>query len=191
MNHILYINNMEFRQFRDSIYYVSEFGHIYSTYVNRIIYPLQRKTRGKIYYYIDIWNEELQKQQHIPLHHIVWIAWVGEIPYNYQINHIDDCTDDNWLENLYMGSQKENINDCKSNNHRCGNIYILKIYDKLINKELTFCPASNFIEYSGHSSSNGGIARMLNRKWFKERYTILEYRPILNVYEYKSVTTNG
>ena len=43
------------------------------------------------------------------------------------------------------------------------------------NKILTFCPASNFIIYSGHSCANGSVKRMFTRNWFKVRYEIIDY----------------
>ena len=36
------------------------------------------------------------------------------------------------LENLYCGTQKENIQDCFVNNHRVGRINKLIVYDKKI-----------------------------------------------------------
>ena len=188
---VKFINGREFRQFRNTVYFVDEFGNVFSEYCNRFIKPLVRKRDFKDYYYIDVYNSELGRQQHVALHHIVWISWVGEIPEGYQINHINDCSSDNWLENLYIGTQKDNIYDCYINGHKCSSTYILKVYDKLYNKELTFCPSYNFINYCGHTFVNGSVKRFFNKIWFNERYEIIDYHRINNLAEYESVTTMG
>ena len=60
-----------------------------------------------------------------------------------------------------------------------------------INNTISFCPAKNFIKYSGHSCANGSLKRMFSRNWFKIRYEILEYKKINNLEELKGVTTMG
>ena len=185
----LIINNMILKQFRDTIYFVSQNGDVYSTYSKKFIKPLLRNTNGKIYAYIDIYDSESKKQKHFNIHKIVWIAWVGEIANNEQINHKNDNSLDNRLCNLYLENQQQNITDYIDNNHRVGNIFYLTIYDKFTNKILTFCPAIEFATYCGHSSTNGSVNKFFNKKWFKQRYEILEFKNINNLLDYKSVTT--
>ena len=95
----------------------------------------------------------------------------------------------NFLQNLYVENQEENIKDCLTNEHKVGNIFILKIFDKKINKEVTFCPANKFIDYSGHTNKSGSLQKFFDKQWFKNRYKILEYRKINSLEEYQSVTT--
>lgn len=123
----------------------------------------------------------------MPLHRLVWIAWNGEIQDNFQINHINDIATDISLNNLYLDTQKENINDCINNGHRVGNIFSLTVLDKFSNMVYKFCPANNFFNFCGHSCENGGIKRVISRKWFKERFIVLEYKRILNNNEYRKV----
>ena len=62
-------------------------------------------------------------------------------------------------------------------------------FDKEKNKLLTFCPAKNFIKYSGHSNKSGNLNKFFSKNWFKKRYNIVEFKRIKNKEELKSVTT--
>lgn len=182
------INQAEFKQINDN-YYISSKGEVYSKYSKKIIKPLSRNKKGKDYLYVDIWNKELKKQVHMPIHILVYTYWIGALKQGEQVNHKDDNTLNNDYHNLYSGSQKENIQDCIDNNTRVGNVWNLTLLDKEKDKIISFCPASNFIEYSGHPCGNGSLKRMFSRNWFKSRYEILDYSKINNIAELKSVTT--
>lgn len=185
------LNNEVFRQYKNTIYYVSKKGEIYSYYCKRIIKKLICGSKNKKYEYIDIFSSEKQKQVHVKVHVIVYTTWVREIEPYEQINHINDNSLDNRLENLYCGNQKDNIRDCFNNNHRVGRINKLIVFDKKYNKMLIFCPSSDFIQYHYNGLSNQTqVKRLLKRKWFKNRYDLIEYCKIDNIDEYKSVTTN-
>ena len=183
------INSKVFKQFRNTIYYVSKDGEIYSTYSKKIIKQLTRIWGGKTYAYIDVYDTERKKQQHITVHRIVYTAWVRELNEGEQINHHNDNSMDNRLENLYIGTQQENIADCVRNEHRVGNVFYITLEDKESNQILTFCPASKFIEYCGHPSKNGSISKFFNKNWFNKRYRIIEFKRINKLSEYRSVTT--
>lgn len=88
-NYIIY-NRDIYKQYRNTSYYVDINENIYSVFGNHIINPLKRNVKGKIYYYIDIFNSERHKQQHVPIHRIVYDAWVDRLESNQQINHKDD-----------------------------------------------------------------------------------------------------
>lgn len=185
------INNQIHKQYRDSIYYVNKDGDIYSEYSKKYIKGVLRKVNNKEYVYVDVLNSETHKRQHINVHKMVWIAWNGEIPRGYQVNHKNDNGLDNRLNNLYIGTQKDNIQDCIRNEHRVGNVFYLTLYDKEQRKVLTFCPAKEFIEYSGHPNKNGSLNKFFNKHWFKKRYDIIEFKKINNLSEYQNVTTMG
>ena len=182
----LIINNKEFKKYNDT-YYISSDGEVYSTYSKKIIKPLLRGQKHKQYYYVDIYIDG--KQKHMPIHKLVYQLWVGPINKDEQINHIDDNCLNNDYRNLYCGTQKQNISDCITNNHRIGNVFYLTVFDKEINKVITFCPAKNFIEYSGHTNKSGSLNKFFNKNWFKKRYDIIEFKKINNVSELESVTT--
>lgn len=48
------------------------------------------------------------------VHRLVWMAWVGEIPKGYEIDHISTDRTDNDLHRLRMVSHKANCNNPKS-----------------------------------------------------------------------------
>ena len=164
MNNII-IDNKIFKPF-DEMYYVSEYGEVYSTYCNRI---LKQSIGTNGYLRVDIHG------RHFTIHKLVYLTWIGDISEGLQINHKDDNRFNNHYTNLYAGTQKENIDDCIKNKHRVGNLNHLTIYDRKTGETITFCPASDFIEYSGHPSSSGSIKKMLNKKWVKKGYEIVNY----------------
>ena len=159
------IDNKILKQYDDN-YFISEYGEVYSLYSKKF---LKHQIDCDGYHRVDIHSK------HIKVHKLVYITWIGNIKREEQINHKDDNKNNNHYSNLYAGSQKENIQDCIKNNHRIGNIHYLTVYDKKENKILTFCPASEFIQYSGHSCANGSVKRMFTRNWFKTRYEIIDY----------------
>lgn len=186
---IISIGNRTFKRFRDTKYFCDEDGNIYSEYSRKILSPMERCIGDKKYLYIDINFGSGQK--HYPIHKIVYETWIGEITDGMNVLHKDDDSFNNNFNNLYLGTQKDNISDCIKNNHRAGNVWVLTVYDRYTNNTLTFCPASMFMEYSGHPCKNGCVNRMFNKNWFKVRYEIIDYRLCKNRKEIEGVTTNG
>lgn len=187
MNSIIF-NGKEFRQYpRNNNYFISKDGEVYSKFSKKIIKQLYREVKGKKYYYVDIYIEG--KQRHMLVHRMLYESWVKLLDKGEQVNHIDDNSIHNELENLYCGDQKDNIKDCFKNEHRVGNVFYLTLYDKEIDKVLTFCPANQFIEYSGHSNKSGSLNKFFSKNWFKKRYKIIEFKKIQNKIELDGVTT--
>ena len=187
----LIINQKEYKKYKDTFYYVSKDGDIYSTYSKKFLKQNINCAKNKKYKYIDVYNKELKRQQHTRVHRIVYETWVRSLEKGEQVNHINDDGLDNRVENLYVGNQKENVRDCFNNNHRVGYMFYLTLFDKEANKIITFCPAKNFIKYSGHPCSNGNVNKFFNKNWFKKRYEIIRFKRISNLKEYQNVTTIG
>lgn len=173
MNEII-INEKLLKKYDDN-YYVGEYGDVYSLYSRKF---LKHNIDKDGYHRVDIHSK------HVKIHKLVYLTWIGKIENGKQINHKDDNKNNNHYSNLYTGTQQQNIQDCIKNNHRQGNIWYLTIYDKQTKRCVTFCPASDFIVYSGHSCMNKSVKRMFNKNWFKKRYEIIDYKK-------KSVTTMG
>lgn len=183
------IRNKIFKQIKDTKYYCNENGDIYSDFSHKILQPMTRGLKNKLYPYVDINFGEGQK--HCYIHKLVYETWIGEIPNNMYVLHKDDNQFNNNINNLYLGTQKQNIQDCINNNHRVGNTWILTIYDKEKKETFTFCPASKFIEYCGHPSANGSVKRFFTRNWFKKRYEIIDYYNCKSLDIKEGVTTMG
>lgn len=157
-------------------YYINKTGKIYSCYSQKFLkWAIDKDGYPRVDLYVN------GKQKHFKVHKLVWITWMGPLNKGEQLNHLDDNKTNPSLNNLYIGTQKENIQDCVTNEHRVGNVWSLCIYDIEVNQILTFCPAKKFIEYSGHSCNSGSITKMMKKNWFKKRFKIIYYKQIENV----------
>ena len=125
------------------------------------------------------------------VHRMVYETWKRLLKDGEQVNHKDDNQLNNNINNLYVGTQKENIHDCIRNGNRVGHVFYLTLFDKKENSIITFCPANKFIEYSGHTNKSGSLNKFFSKNWFKKRYEILDYKLIKNIEEFEGVTTMG
>ena len=60
------------------------------------------------YYRVALCKNSIVKKYLV--HRLVWIAFNGQIPEGYEINHLDEVKSNNRLENLNLVTHKENIN---------------------------------------------------------------------------------
>ena len=102
------INNMKYRKI-DNNYYINQYGDVYSKFINR---HLKHNIDIDGYHRVDIHGK------HKKVHRLVYQYWIGPIPNNKQVNHKDDDKNNNRIENLYLGTQKQNISDTIKKNHR-------------------------------------------------------------------------
>lgn len=157
-------NGKEFKPY-DNRYYVSADGEVYSTYKNGVLKPCIDRDG---YHRVDIHSA------HMKVHKLVFLTWVGEIEEGKQLNHKDDNKNNNHYSNLYQGTQKENMKDCLRNGKRANHFKPIVIYDKEVNKVINFPSIKNFISYTGHSVANGSVSHCKEKKWFRDRYVIME-----------------
>ena len=158
------IDGVDFRKYDDS-YYVSAKGDVYSTHVGRC---LKHCIDHDGYHRVDI------HRTHMKVHKLVYLTWIGVIPEGKQINHSDDNKDNNHYHNLYLGDQTENIADCIENEHRCGNVISIAVFNKHTGEIERYPMIKDFLESTGHSVANGSLSKVLKRKWFVEKYEILD-----------------
>ena len=158
------INNKEFHRFDDH-YLVSAYGDVYSSYTGEC---LKHSIDHQGYHRVDIHGK------HMKIHKLVYLTWCGEIPEGKQVNHIDDNKDNNHHNNLYIGNQKENIADCIANEHRCGNVFSVVVFNKFTGAIERYPMIKDFLKSTGHSVSNGSLKKVMHRKWFIEKYEILD-----------------
>ena len=158
------IDGVEYRKYDDQ-YYVSADGDVYSTYCGR---TLKHNIDHDGYHRVDIHH------QHMKVHKLVYLTWFGLIPPGKQINHVDDNKENNHYLNLYLGDQVENIADCIENEHRCGNVFSVTVLNKHTGEVEQYPMIKDFLKRTGHSVANGSLSKVLKRKWFVEKYVILD-----------------
>ena len=186
----IYLENKEFKELDiNPNYFISADGAVFSQFAKKLLKPFYRGVQGKLYPYVCIYYQG--KQRKFAVHRLVYHTWVHPLSKGQQVNHKDDNVNNCHYTNLYVGTQKDNIGDCVANEHRVGNVFYLTLFDKLLNKVISFCPARNFITYSGHTNKSGSLNKFFSKHWFKKRYEILEFKRIKNLDELKGVTTNG
>ena len=159
------IDDIELKLY-DNMFYVSRNGDVYSLYSNKF---LKWNIDKDGYPRVDVHSK------HIKIHKLVYMTWVSRDLQGLQINHRDDNKMNPALDNLYLGTQKDNIQDCISNSNRFVNRRYLTVFDIEKKQILTFSPVSEFIQYCGHPSRNGSVKKMFSKNWFKKRYIIIDY----------------
>lgn len=112
------INMEELKQFRDSPYYISKEGYVYN--LDKKI-KLRFEKSGN-YYRVQC-NYNL-KGKHFLVHRIVYECFLGSIPEDKEINHIDGNPHNNNINNLELVSHTENCKKARHNN--------LKVYSENI-----------------------------------------------------------
>jgi len=68
------------------------------------------------YAYVNLWHGAKRACKRV--HRLVWRAWVGEIPADRQINHLNGDPTDNRLENLECVTASENMQHAYAVLHR-------------------------------------------------------------------------
>lgn len=86
------------------IYFVSNEGRIKSNKHSKILSP--NKSRNQRYCRVKLYNKGYFKR--FPVHRLVMIAFIGNVPKGKQINHIDGNKYNNNLCNLEYCTPKEN-----------------------------------------------------------------------------------
>lgn len=183
------IDSQEFKQYKNTKYFCSKSGEVYSSHLNKILKKLIRQPKGSLpYYYVDVFENGVPT--HVNIHKMVFETWNRPLIDSEVLRHKDNNSLNNNIENILVGSQKDNIHDCINANRRVGNIMFLKIRIKATNEELVFLPAKDFIEFSGHTQTNGSLTRIFTRDWFNKDYEVLEYYNCPNLDFKEGVETN-
>lgn len=91
-------------------YQVSNLGRVRSLKyrMSNCVKVMSPQNNGKGYYFIGLRNKT-NKRQHYYIHRLVYETFVGPIPSNMEINHIDCDPSNNALSNLMLATRKENL----------------------------------------------------------------------------------
>lgn len=99
----------EMKQFRNSPYFATISGKIINTEKN---IELRLEKTGEYFRFTGNYN---LGKKHYFVHRVVWECFNGEIPKEYEINHIDSNPANNALSNLELVTHKQN---CIKANHK-------------------------------------------------------------------------
>ena len=91
----------------EGIYQASNLGRIRSLKYDKVRI-LKPGENGRGYCKVNLCLNKVVKSAKV--HRLVWEAFNGSIPENYQINHLNEIKSDNRLENLSLCTAKENVN---------------------------------------------------------------------------------
>ncbi|TES48061.1 HNH endonuclease signature motif containing protein [Shouchella lehensis] len=97
-------------------YYIDDQGNVYSEWVNKGIHGLVRskslrKLKGSKHKHgYTMFRFKRNGKAHL-LHRLVIESFVGPIPEGMVVCHKNDIPSDNRLDNLYIGTQRQNMSD--------------------------------------------------------------------------------
>ena len=148
----------------------------YSHTKERILKPEICGTIIKYYRVLLVLND---KKERFLIHRLVYITFVGDIPDNMEVDHIDDDSFNNELSNLKMVTHLENNQKEHHNISRQWKTCKYKVFDIVTNEELIFNDsniAHNYLHVSQahirNCAMNHGTTNLI-----KGRYKI---EPIFN-----------
>ena len=134
------------KQIGNTKYYITETGDVYSNKYNKIR-KLKPLNNGRRHFQVRLYYNKKYKIHYI--HRLVYEAFVGEIPENMTIDHIDGNPYNNRLDNLRLATIRKNCGyqNKQRNNNSTGENCIFIHGDKFrvqiqINKKLfreSFC----------------------------------------------------
>jgi len=159
------IDNIRYRYY-DENYIVSEYGDVISLMTNT---HLKHEISWTGHHRVQLYGH-----RHIPVHRLVYMLFVDVIPDELQVNHIDDNKDNNHFSNLYLGTQRENVQDSIRNNTRVGNYKKITVFDKLSLTEMVFNSIIELIKYTGHNCSSGSLSKLKTKKWFNDQFDVIK-----------------
>ena len=140
-------------------YRINEKGEIINKF-GKLLKP------GKLangYMHVSLSNDTV-KSKHMYVHHLVWIAFNGEIPQGLMVCHKDTNKENNALDNLCVMTQKENLNKPLTIEHyrRSQELYPRKT-TKEKKKVYQYDSEGNLVNMweSVVSTSNGGFSPSL------------------------------
>lgn len=84
-------------------YAVNRMGEVYSYYLDRLMKPKNQRGYREVALLNSIGNKKF-----FMVHRLVFMTFVGPIPENMEVNHIDGKKSNNWLENLEVVTSSEN-----------------------------------------------------------------------------------
>lgn len=173
----IYIDGKLYKAY-DQNYYVSEYGDVWSIKDYRYLKHFNHSYgRHGVHFYGKNWL----------VHRLVYHVFIKPIDSKVQINHRDDNKDNNHYTNLYAGNQRDNALDRVRNGHHCGYKKAITVYDKELNERFTFPSIADLVNWTGHNIKYISLKRTICKKWFKERYELIDIKRVTTNESYKTL----
>lgn len=140
----------------------SKDGNIYH-YKEKIL-----KNRLNKYGYVRVALTKNNKTKYFVVHRLVWESFVGKIPKNKEINHIDGYRDNNNLANLELCSHKDNIkHSIKILNHKIGGHNVKTTKVKCIETGVVYNSIKEAAQKTGANRVN--LSEIINKTKIKAK----------------------
>lgn len=154
--------NEKIERFRNTEYYVSDSGNVYSNkFLN--MKELKQVKMGNGYKIVTLYIDDIRVTRLV--HRLVAECFLSNYSESLQVNHIDCVRDNNNIENLEMVTCKENTNHTQRCyfNRKPFNIKLTNYYTKEIIIVKTYKDAQLIMGYKTRGSIlsllNGGLSR--------------------------------
>ena len=110
--------------------YSKKRGHNIREVKQRVVINKKKYGINKSYYYLILRIKRINenKKLHIMLHTVIYAWYKGEVPLGYDIDHVDNNSFNNNINNLELVTHEENIR--RSPNRGNNQWYYIKGYDK-------------------------------------------------------------
>ena len=98
------------RLFRN--YYSKKRGHNIKEIKPRVMTHKLKYGKGKSYAYVKLDIKRLnnvQKRIHVGLHKVIYAWYKGEVPFEYDVDHVDNNGLNNNIDNLQLLTHRENV----------------------------------------------------------------------------------
>ena len=121
----------------DGRYTIDREGNIYS-YVwkkKRKLKPQKASQSSKGYFQVRLFNEQYKNGKLFYVHRLVYETFVGDIPKDKEMDHIDGDTSNNSVDNLQLLSRRDNVEKYTKKIHgpslRTRRDEFIKLYEEL------------------------------------------------------------
>lgn len=148
------------------LYQVSNLGRVKN--LNKILTPFPSGSGNN---YLKIYLYKNKQRKGYRIHRLVYETFYGKIPFWMEINHINEDTTDNRLENLMLCNHKENMNWGTINQRLSTPILQYDLEGNFIKEWKSVSIAAETLNFTG-----GGISNCLRNKTSTYKGYVWKYK---------------
>lgn len=98
-------------------YFITDNGKVFSEWINKGVHGLvkgdkKRELKNQINNKHGHLKISLGRKNQLLVHRLVYETFAGDIPKGFYVRHLNDVPNDNRIENLAVGTQIDNMQDC-------------------------------------------------------------------------------